>query len=612
MSRRQGGHSRLELARDAARQALWSAESNARVSLIALGHEARVINPEPTSNLQDIARELDRLSVIGGEADVSVGLDAAKGIFENAEPGPRELYFVTDRQVFNWENIKAEGANLQWLKDSKIPARFYVVPVGGRDADSLTIQPIDASDAVFVRGVPQTLEIRVRNNSVNPRAGVDLSLMTLSSSDARARVSEMKKIASAKIDLPASGTGSAKIPLTLEETGSKVLSVRIESSPLETGSRRDFAVEVIPPIQTLILSGDDPREGDKAADYFRYALAPRKSLGMRGDPAEVAEVSIDQVDGVDFSKYSVIVLSNPPLVDDVLASRLEQAVYRGAGVILCPGNLTRVENFNQKLWRYDSGLSPAQLKAPAEGAATLLGLNLQDPVFGFIKPGDVLPGSVFYRSFSTTLGVDSRVLATLSTGEPLLLERSLGRGKAMLLTSPPDARWNQLHRNSFFLPLVQSMARVLAAASAPKRNLTIGDSIEVNFDEPLDRVMVIRDDDPPMMNQTRVSQVRVAEAFQPGIYRVLSLNRGQLKTSHYVVGDSPRESDPAAIDDARWASARKDLGFVELDPMAEAIGPILGVDRRGRELWLYFLVLSSALGILEQVLTRKWSGEVES
>jgi hypothetical protein len=288
-------------------------------------------------------------------------------------------------------------------------------------------------------------------------------------------------------------------------------------------------------------------------------------------------------------------------------------VYEGAGLLLCPGNLTSVENFNELLYRDGGGLSPARLMPPVppdpSRATTLLGLELQHPVFRFRRGADPRPEAVVARYFPVVPRPgDARVLATLSSGDPFLVEAPCGRGRVLLLTSPLDVNWNTLPLHPFFLPFVQSLVRY-AAPSPPPRNVMPGEPLTAVFDEPVERAEMARNDERPIPVVTagRAVQIRYAETQHPGVYRLIAKIKGKDRILHFVVQPLRQESDLSPLSDERWSRLADELSFVRLDLQSQAIGPILARDRHGRELWLALLAAAILAAAVELVLTRLWS-----
>jgi hypothetical protein len=612
----EGGRSRFERARDAVRQVLWALEKGTEVSVILLGDELTVLYPQPTTNLQDVARDLDGISVSSGSANFAEALAAAGKILDQPSRQGRELYLVTDRQAESWRHVDPAAAYATWLRDPQHPTRFYVIPVGGLESDNVAIESVRLIDEPAICGQSTEVEIRLRNYAPVLRPAIDVTVSVLPPEDAARRpAEEHKRVKTATVTIPARSSASMRVPVSFAQAGSHVVSAEIKAPGLEVDNHYDLAIEVIEPIELLIVSGDESGPPQTRESFFlKLALSPYQSvLKKPGDMAHVTVKTAEEAASLDLAGYQVIVLANIPALNRNIERAIEQKVYEGTGLILCPGNLTRVENFNELLYRDGGGLSPARLMPAVppdpSRATTLLGLELQHPVFRFRRGADPRPEAVVARYFpAVPRPGDARVLATLSSGDPFLVEAPCGRGKVLLLTSPVDVNWNTLPLYPFFLPFMQSLVRY-AATSPPPRNVMPGEPLTAVFDEPIERAEISRNDErpTPVVSSGRTVQVRYTETQHPGIYRLLVKVAGKNRIVHFVVQPPRQESDLTPLSEENWGRLSTGLPFVRLDLEAQAIGPILSGDRHGQELWLALLAAAILAAAAELSLTRLWS-----
>jgi hypothetical protein len=607
MGYEEAGRSRFDKARDAARQILWGLGkgNGSEVSLVLLNDQVEVPYAQPTTNLQTVARDLDALTVSTGMADLPAGLAAARQILDHPSRTNRELYIVTDRQAENWRRVEADAAYVKWLQDPKAPTRFYVVPVGGDEAENVAIESVELADGVAVRGQQAEVEVRLRNYSGQARTAME---MVLTATGERATT--------VAVSVPARSTTTVRVPRTFRLSGSHVVSAEIRSAGLQVDNRFDTAVDVIDPVQVLIVSGDEGGPALSRESFFlKLAMAPYQTTPQRrgNDPAVVTVVKVEEWERVEWAKYPVIVLANVPQVSADQARTLEQRVYEGAGLIVCPGNLSRVENYNSVLYRGGLGLLPARLEpaAPPDGsrATTLLGLELKHPIFRFRRGADPIPAAVFGRYFPASMRTtDARVLGTYSSGEPFLIEGPRGRGRVLMLTTSLDADWTTLPLYQFYLPFVQSMVRYAAAPSVAPRNLPMGSALTAVFEDVVEGAIMVRGDERTTVPVSgRSNQVVYTETAKPGVYRLTAKVKGKDRVVHFVVQYPREESDLGSMTEEAWEARRKALRFARLDPAKEAILPVLAADRGGRDLWLVLLMAAVMLGAGEVWLARAWS-----
>ena len=349
--------------------------------------------------------------------------------------------------------------------------------------------------------------------------------------------------------------------------------------------------------------------------------------------------------GVDLGQYQVVVLANVERVTAAQTRALEQFVYGGGGVLVAPGNLARIDNYNQVLFREGAGLLPAALMPPTppdgSHATALLGYN-PHPVFRFLRgQPDPLPSATIGRYFPTEAaaggaasssggagrgatgsagplqrGVD--VLARYASGQPFLIESKLGAGRVLLVTTPLDADWSTLPLSNFYLPFVQSAVRYLAGGTVQDRNLALGRPIEVTFPDPADDLTVTltrpgRGGDPVPLNVVRFggrqAEVRYDGADEPGEYRVRVKEAGRERTLHFVVRAPAEESDLTPLTGDQWQWLEQGLGFRRIDGERQPIPAAVARARGGRELWAVALVAVLVLGLVEIAVARGWSAE---
>src|SRR5205085_7217076 len=96
-------------------------------------------------------------------------------------------------------------------------------------------------------------------------------------------------------------------------------------------------------------------------------------------------------------------------------------------------------------------------------------------------------------------------------------------GRVLLLTTPLDGQWGTLPRTNFYLPLVQSMVRRLAAAGLDDRNVIAGQEIVATFKETLvgKAMMELPDgavEPADVAAAADRAEVHYANTQQPGIY----------------------------------------------------------------------------------------------
>jgi hypothetical protein len=299
---------------------------------------------------------------------------------------------------------------------------------------------------------------------------------------------------------------------------------------------------------------------------------------------------------------------------------LEEFVYSGGGLFISVGNLTRADTYNSTLYRDRAGFLPAMLSPPATSlpaeGTTLGSIQVDHPVFQFLKGRtDLIPRIAFARYCPAEIGAgsDSRVIATFRNGDPLLIDRSFGRGRVLLETTTLDADWNTLPLTNFYLPMLQSSIRYLASANSVNRNLAPGEPIEAAFDNAIDnKATVVRPDGATEVDLVRIGdrlEARFDDTAEPGRYALKVRTKSGEQRENFVVTTPREESDLTPLDEARWQSLAKSLHFTRIDSDRDKLASAISGGRSGRELWMTVLGLVMALSVSELVLARLWTQE---
>jgi hypothetical protein len=639
-----GGRTRFDLARAAARQVLAGLRRGDEAILVLAGVDPSQQDFRPTSEFRSIDARLSSLQPATGKADLPAAMNDAWQQLAAREPKHRQIFVITDRQALSWSSAaaasSASGAKPPWLdqpRESRVQTEVFVLPVGDLDADNIVVESLELVDPPAIRGQPVEFEVRLRNYGAVQRASLPLVLQAGG-----------KTIYEAKVNLPPDSSASFRAPVRagFATVGTQVVSASVTSTGYTADDRLDSVIETIEPVRVLILSGDEragaaPAAGGGAlrneSDFARVALAPFASAtGQLGrDPCTVDVQPVEKWPAdVSLTPYDVVILANVERFDARQVRDLEQFVYAGGGLLIAPGSLTRVDNYNETMYRGGSGLMPAELlpAVPGDGsqATSLLGWRPDHPVFRFLRGRpDPLPSSTIGRYFPCRpRQPDGRSIADYVSGWPFLVEAPRQererRGRVMLITTPLDLDWGNLPYSNFYLPFMQSLARYLAGGPSESRELAPGEPIRATLDppgpapaaatQPLARSVTITRPGEAQGVPVEVlhlgdqDEIRYDDTRRPGEYRVVVNDPGQPpRTLHYVVAVPRDESDLTQLPEDRWRALEKAMGFQRVDTTEQPIAAVMSASRDGREIWPYLVVGVIALGVLELAMARSYS-----
>jgi hypothetical protein len=609
----EGGHTRFDAAKAAARKVLEGLQPGDSATLVLAGADPADIAPNadhlpPTTDLRAVADRLAAAKMGHGRANIAAALDEAADRLRGSG-GARDVYILCDRQASSWQEV-GERFLAAWRRRSVAPSggrtRLFVLPAGGSDAQNVSVESIELLTPPPVRGQPAEVEVWLRNRGTVRWASLPVSV----------RVGE-RKLPDAQVNLGPDSSAPVRLSVTFDKPGAQVLTAEVKTPGLTYDDRLESAVEVVEPLKVLIVSGDERAAGYRSeSSFLKVALAPFQTTGQPGpDPFAVQVVPAEKWNDVQLKDYQVVVLANIERFTPAQAQQIEQFVYDGGGLLVAPGNLSRPEEYNALLYKNGAGVLPGELYPPtaADGsqATALLGIELNHPVFRFVRGRpDPLPPATIARYFPATRRPNARRLAEYGSGDAFLIGGESGRGRALLVTVPLDADWSTLPLSNFYLPFVQSAVRYLASGAIPDRNLRPGQPLLATVDAGDGRSASLElpdgtKQDLPVLRFGGRGEVRFADTSRPGRYRLTA--RGGEKpeqVSTYVVATPRVESDLTPLTEERWRELEQSLDMKRLEFQERPIGEALASPRGGRELWAIVIGMVLALGVVEMFIAR--------
>ena len=554
------------------------------------------------AGLQDQLRKREAGS---GSAQILVGLEeawAAEAAHPNAE---RHVVLVTDGQAHGWA-MEQSG---RWLAIAQLMESFPAgslmrtlrVPRASEETrDNLAVTSVAPNREVVALGEPVELTATIRN----------FGAATVPSSILRWQLAGEEALGLATVPaLEAGASTTVKLEHSLSQLGVHELSAVLESGDgLSADDRASTIVEVAAGIPVLVVE-DRATRGDSASRYLQAALGSfteEDSGVFRG-----RQCSATELEELRLSDYRVVILTDLAGLTMETVAALREFVQRGGGLWLAPHSETPAPQFNRLFIDAEGGkpLAPAAL-------ATAVGDPNQRRVFEVVSPPTQLhPATALladterldldelrvYRRFSYQLPLPRglSVLLRGGSGHPLVVEKSLGRGRVILQAFPLDRSWSNLPILQVYVAAVYEWLWYLAEPGLPRFNLTPGQAYELGLPErPLaDQVtlQIPRGAPLPMAilgDADGRNWIRTTETLVPGDYRMLVSSNGKEISRHpFQVARDARESDLTTLDDEKmeYLRTRTWMRFDEESAPATTQSED-AVERRQEPLWFWLLM----------------------
>lgn len=467
--------------------------------------------------------QIQRLQLSAVADSVPRLIERAVSLLDSSEKVHREIYIFTDLATAGWPSSEFGGLRERLLKTKNIA--FYLLDVGIEEPRETGIREVKLSEDVNIEGIPLEFQVECRRWGPAETRTVALYLEDDNSASATGAKQPVKR-AQASVSIPANGLAVTTIRLAGLTSGVHQGYVQLEGdSPLVHNDRWYFTVHVRSALPVLIAA---PSPAERRAVYLSQALAPEmlRRAGVARFQCDVIDLSA--LASKDLAKYQAVFVLDPSLLPNQTWERLKAFVENGGGLAIFLGrSLGNPESWNTPPV---SDLLPGhvlvQSRAPS-GDVYVRPTSYDHPV---LKPFKALAGSVPWDLFPVyrywvidPLAENALVVLPYSDGRPCMIERVVGKGRVITVTTPvsdlPDsAPWNLLPMGQAwpFLILSNQLAFYLAGTGEIRTNYLAGETVRVVIDSGGKLTGALLDLPPDALNATRSEPAfPIRLSFQP-------------------------------------------------------------------------------------------------
>ncbi len=365
----------------------------------------------------------------GVAMDVSVLLLQALDHWSEAGLGEGEIWMASDCRESDWKPDDS-----RWSEVRARIAGMSTVPV----FRLLTLRHHDAPNiAISCHGA--------QRDPANPsRALLDLKLTSseeVASQDRKVPLTvRMGDLTSNHLISLSEGSLQVQLGIALTESEAGVIqegSIELPADGNAADNKAYFAVEPLVSKRVVVVS-DDPKQRNLLA----LAVAP----GKRAAVDEVIQVSVQNSTKV-ITKETAFVVWHGRLPKGEGKNELEAFVREGGSALIVSSN--QAVGGEWQGWRF---------KEVREGARAMGRWERSEGPLADALDGAPLPLDGLRVVKSVALeGGEGTVLARFSNGEPLLVRKDWGRGRAYLLATSSETTWSTLGEGWVLVPMLQRM-----------------------------------------------------------------------------------------------------------------------------------------------------------
>jgi len=400
---------------------------------------------------EPLLKKLDGIQLTAVTADFSSALRKAYELLQQPA-AQKTIWLITDLALTGWDRFTLSSLG---QIDPLIPLKIIKVR---NEAEPLnaTIREVRLLTQGLAVGLPLRLEADIINFSDQEieDLAVELNL------DDKRREQRLITLA------PKEELG-VNFQFKLAKTGGHRGTVSLKKAGVAGNLTINFVLEPQEKVKVLIVDGDPKTSLVQSETFFlSRSLNPTNELDSSLFLPTV--IIPEQLKSVSLKSYQVLVLCNVAAIPEVVLPRLTEYLRQGGGLLIFLGDRVQKDTYNRKLYQSSTPILPTRLEAqrvlsPAKGETLAKVDTTHATLEGFAD--EILRASlesIKVHGYFQTPSTNGTNLLTLANGDPLLIEKKIGRGRVLLFTTSADRDWSDFPFKTAYLPLVQSLVTYLA------------------------------------------------------------------------------------------------------------------------------------------------------
>lgn len=505
-----------------------------------------------------IREQLGRLQPTLGRSDLLAAMLTA--VQAEIVPGTkhRQVVVLTDGQAADWSTSDEQG----WrrlhdaLQKPLVPTEVNVTTLGPKQTDAANLAVNDIHCSRTQVGLQQSVSLaaQIQNHGGTPSAPCSLKWMIAGQEQSLSEIPALPPGAIHEVVWKHSFSTLGVFSISAEITADDVLMA---------DNQETLIVEVVDRIPVLVVECSPA-----AAEIMQDAFFVQAALGwVDGEPLATQGVYVptlmtpEQLERTEFNDYRAVIIPNLSELTESILRKLQTFVFDGGGLWIALGPRTDVERFNQFLFADADGLAPLAIDRVVDETESKQQKTTVDPFVATHPATSSLADTARldigkitvsrrYRFASSPSGENQSVLLSLTNGDPLAVEKIVGRGRVIVQSVPLRLQWSDLARSQAFVVIVQDWLNYLTQPRATRHNLAPGDPISLYLagTEVVEATLrTPQSEDVELTAESTSSGVafRTSRTIQPGDYS-LEVGLTGDKIPFHVHRD-PRESNLTAL-----------------------------------------------------------------
>ena len=579
------------------------------------------------NDFKEIIDSISKANTSYKSLSVNEILNYTNELFEKSSGLINEVYIISDFQKTNFESELPTPLELENISDK---VQLYLVNIGQRDANNISIDDVKVQSRIIEKGKRIKLKAYITNHSKYNVFNKTVSLV-IEDEVVSESVVDIGSLETKEIDLDFRPGASGNV-------GGYVQLLQSEFIDDEISEDNKFYFTIyVPAIFNVCIVEDDPAD----SRFIRLALETAKKIISDLSSSEDALFNISQVRGVTKSiyNYDMIFIISKRSFSQSESEIIKEYLNNGGGVFIFPGRSIDVNNYNNALLNSINAFrigGPFYNVQDEQGISQLKfeRIDYEHPVLSEIFQNERLsitkddfniesPDIKSY--YEILLNEVSISIITLSNKKNFLVESKSSNGKLLFCAVSSTTDMSDLPLRSIFAPLI--VRSVYYLGGDPKgeiqytlgrrniipvkdlnniTNLLLPEGSKISFDVSLKEDRENTDEsEKSFEGEEYVSLPYSYNTNVSGLYTFLDLNTNERYS--FALNSEKRESDlqKANVDDV--INYFKEKGFQNVTYIKNPFELEASVkqERRGIELWKYFLLAAIAFLLLELYYSRK-------
>ena len=567
----------------------------------------RIANLRSVGNSQPLPVAIDAAVKLLGQSSLE-----QKGIYR------KEIYIFTDLSRGAWPEQQA--ARLQRKLGEIKGVGIYVIDVGVAKPTDYGLGEVHLSGEVLSNRSTLSVETELSCVGLPATRSVELQLK---GADGKMHSAGVRSVEAAPGELRPVEFRVSKL-----EPGTHQGFLRIVGQDgLAADDTRYFTVEVKPAWRVLLAAPKSAKPSESYSLFLAQALAPSdwRKGGQAKFNCDLCELS--NLPKRQLADYAAVCVLDPTPMEPATWQKLVDFAAEGHGVAIFFGrNALPIDSFNEP---QAQALLPGKLLRQArrpDGDLYLAPRDFQHPILAAFRslagsiPWDAFPVFRYWEFGPISKGVG--VVLQYGDGRPAVLERPVGKGRAITMTTPVSDRpnqdpWNLLPVGGLGVPplpfviLANQMAAYLVGSSGEQLNYVAGQTTMLRLDAAQHRrgYLLKMPDGSSSSYAANLNrhELPITTTDQVGNYQ-LEAGGARGVNLGFSVNYAPDQTRLDRLSDQELAGAFSPMKF-QLAHTREQIDRDISTGRVGRELFPPLILMVAIVLALEMLVANRFYKE---